>query len=126
LGDPSNGNYISTLYAYIGPNASLAGDPCPEADNAWADQANVASNTDPDATRWDASSGGAGGSAYESWAQVQASYGADQMLDAQIVVDGGYGFPPNFTQQVSSGGETGRRANSGGFFAVESRLLITT
>jgi hypothetical protein len=101
LGDPTTGNYIGTLYAYIGPNASLIGDPCPAADNAWANQANVASATDTDVTRWDASSGGAGGSAYQSWTQVQATYGADQMLDAQIVVDGGYGFPPGYTQQVS-------------------------
>lgn len=93
LADSSN-NYIGTLLAYIGPGASLNGDPCPAADNAWTTQPNVATVTDPDTTRWDfaaASGGPVPSNTLQSYASEEALLGGYQMLDAQVVDDGAYG-----------------------------------
>lgn len=90
LADASN-NYIGTLYAYIGPDASLNGDPCPAADNAWATQPNVATSSDPDVMRWDFQANAGGpvpSNTLQSYSSEEVLLGGYQMLDAQIVDDG--------------------------------------
>lgn len=104
------GQFIGTLVAYFGPNASLNGDPCPLADNSFQEQLNVATNADPDAMRWDfqACTGTCPldtppANTRQSYAAGELALGVSQMLDVQIVVDGGYGPDNgvNFTQQVT-------------------------
>ena len=103
----AGGMYIGTLVAYIGPGASLNGDPCPAANNAWATQPNVATSADPATMRWDfqACTGTCPGDTppannRQSWAVEQTALGGFRMTDAQIVVDAGWATTPASQQMT--------------------------
>lgn len=88
-----NLNDAVSLFVYIGPGAGPAGDPCPAANGSLQNQANVASDSQPNLWYVGAANTGM------PYSAAEAAYGSYQLLDVQIAVDGGWAQSGN-TQQV--------------------------